>query len=370
MNVAYFLPLGGSLDALFKTGQLNRFLKGELGKYLTKFEKIYIFDYSDKLVDTGNARIIQICNSSKLHRFFYTLIFPFKHRRILNNCQGIRVSHLTGIIPAMTAKLFYGKAFVYNSAYDYSNFAILQKKYLIAVGMKFLEIASFFFVNGVIFANKKLYQNNKKFWNINAMYIPNGVDTDIFKPPGAETKNNNKKYEILFVGRLEKQKNVINLVKAISLLNDKNIELVIIGSGEEGAAIKSFCRQCRIKCEIIPKVKNEDLVKYYQNCDLFVLPSLAEGSAKVLLEAMACGCVCLVSKIKENLEIVTERVNGFTTGTTPDEMAQKIGSQEIKENLEEIKLNARKTILKGFSLDKIMEREVNFVINSIYDRKN
>jgi glycosyltransferase involved in cell wall biosynthesis len=362
MKIAYFLPAGGSLESLEKTGQLTRFLKGELSFYLQHFEKIYIFDYSNKHCDMGDSRIIQVCNDSKWHRFLYSFIFPIKYRKTIRQCDVIRVSHLTGVLPAILAKISYGKPFAFNFAYDYAGFAWSEKKYIHSIMMKILKIIAFFFADGVIFANKKLLSDNLKYWNLKSAYVPNGVDIQKFKPRDLKNyKKNNKEYKILCVGRLEKQKNIFNLVKAINSLNDSSIKLTIIGHGEESTHIKSFLQQNRIKCEIIPKVNNEDLVGYYQHCDLFVLPSLAEGSSKVLLEAMACGCICLVSNIKANSEIVIDGVNGLTTGVTFDEIVKKIKNVKIKGNLDKMRSNARRTIEEKYSMDAIMKREIDFV---------
>lgn len=363
MNLAYFLPLGGSFDSLRRTGQDKRFLEGELGFYLQKFEKIYIFDYSNIKYETNNKKIIQICNSSNLHRFIYALIFPIVNRSIIKSCEIIRVSHLTGMIAGIFAKLLFDKKIVFNYAYDYADFAWHEKKYVRGLLLMLLSRLSFYFSGGIIIASKTYFNkiNNKdkrKF-----IWIPNGVDIDKFKKK-PQPKSSNF-YKILFIGRLTEQKNILNLVSAINTVGNPKIKLTIIGQGELKEKILSLVKKHKINIDLFDKISNEKLADYYQECDLFVLPSLREGSSKVLLEGMSAGSICLVSRIPENTEIVKDGINGFVSGFSSQELANKIKYIMSSNNRLKISENARKTIEENYSMEKVLRREVDFVESKI-----
>lgn len=364
MNLAYFLPLGGSLESLKQTGQDRRFIDGELSYYLKKFQNIYIFDYSNIRYVAQNKRIIQIRNSHCLHRFIYASVMPLIHRRVIKDSAVIRVSHLMGVIPAIVCKIFYGKNFIYNFAYDYVGFAWKEKKYLQSWLLKILASMAPFFSKGIIFANKTLGYDDI-YHRSGRVFIPNGVDTKIFQPASARSEHQKKRYEILFIGRLVPQKNILNLLDAIKSLNFARIKLTFIGEGELADEVKKRCEKDKINLLMRGRIENEELPTYYQRANLFVLPSFYEGSAKVLLEAMSCGSVCLVSRIPENREIIKEGINGFLCGTTAREIGNKIKYIMTlpKDKIRQIKINARKTIEENYSLVEVMEREVEFVLS-------
>lgn len=359
MNLAYFLPLGGSLDSLRRTGQDKRFLEGELGFYLQKFEKIYIFDYSNIKYETNNKKIIQIYNSSNFHRFIYALIFPVVNRRIIKSCEVIRVSHLTGMIAGIFAKLLLDKKIVFNHAYDYADFAWREKKYMRSILLTLLSRLSFYFASGMIVASKTYFNKIKKNDNGKFIWIPNGVDIDKFKKKPREKSKDS--YKILFIGRLTEQKNIINLIEAIKIIDKSEIRLTIIGKGELKEKISTLIKKYKINGEIIDRVSNEKLFTYYDKADLFVLPSYAEGSSKVLLEGMSTGSVCLVSHIPENTEIIQDGKNGFVCGFSPEEIADKIKYIMSGGGWLKIADNARRTIEDNYSMEKVLRREVDFV---------
>lgn len=361
MNLAYFLPLGGSLESLALSGQDKRFLEGELSYYLQKFDKIYIFDYSNIKYDTQNTKIVQVCNKSNHHRYIYAFLLPIIQRKIIKSCSVIRVSHLTGMIAGFVAKLIFKKKVVFNYAYDYAKFARYEGKYARSLLLIFFSKLSFIFADGIICANQKYSQMLTGIYGSKAVWIPNGVNTGMFSPEENLKEKNDSIYNILFVGRLAKQKNIINLVEAIHILNNKNIKLTIIGKGGLENEIKHKCKDCKINLELIPKIDNENLPMYYNSCDLFTLPSLAEGSPKVLLEAMSCGSVCLVSDIQENTEIIKNEVNGYVCGQSAKEISDKIKYMMQKIDALRIKKNARETTEKQYAMEIVMKKEVNFV---------
>lgn len=83
--------------------------------------------------------------------------------------------------------------------------------------------------------------------------------------------------QILYVGRLIKRKGVIYLIKAFQLLKEKidDAHLIIIGDGEEEDCLKEYVRKNNIdNVTFCGKVDNDELKKYYVNCNLVVVPSI------------------------------------------------------------------------------------------------
>ena len=129
--------------------------------------------------------------------------------------------------------------------------------------------------------------------------IPMGVDTRLFSNKNVKLKHNqykNKKI-ILFVGRLNEQKGVEYLIKAMPKVNEKikNALLLVVGEGSYKDYLNKLADSLNVKnIEFRGAVNHEKLADYYNLADVFVLPSVAsrigtEGLGLVLLEAMSCG---------------------------------------------------------------------------------
>jgi len=124
--------------------------------------------------------------------------------------------------------------------------------------------------------------------------IPNGVDLEEFNPKVLPIKKFiDGKINILFVGRIEKRKGLIYLLKAYKILEKKfpNLRLIIIGEGPLKAECQQYVRENNLKEVYFEgRVVGRELVSYYNGCDIFCSPAIfGESFGIVLLEAMACG---------------------------------------------------------------------------------
>ena len=105
---------------------------------------------------------------------------------------------------------------------------------------------------------------------------------------------------ILYVGRLNARKNVESLLKAIPLLHDSKIAVVVAG-GADGKndsfkAILSDNPGLRDRVQLTGRICNDDLPALYAMATLFCFPSFAEGFGLPPLEAMASGIPAVVTK--------------------------------------------------------------------------
>lgn len=127
---------------------------------------------------------------------------------------------------------------------------------------------------------------HKKAFNNDAIAIYNGIDLKKFKFIG---KNNNTKKRILAVGRLNAQKDYPNLLKALSMMPNKNIfKLLIAGEGEEREKIEKLILTYKLDCCVELLGRREDIPELFKEADFFVLSSAFEGFGLVVAEAMAC----------------------------------------------------------------------------------
>lgn len=140
---------------------------------------------------------------------------------------------------------------------------------------------------------------------------PYGVDIDFFKP-GAEKRRNLKVIKVMTAGMLGLRKGTYYLLEAVRRLRAKNVpvELYLFGNPDAEFARRIVTRYRDI-ISYIGTVPHSALRMHYQNADVFVLPSLVEGFARVVLEAMACGTPCIVTPNTGHEQTVDEGIDGF-----------------------------------------------------------
>ena len=113
--------------------------------------------------------------------------------------------------------------------------------------------------------------------------VPFGVDTNRFRP---SSRRENSKFRALFVGQISQRKGIKYLLEAWKGLCLPNAELLLagtlIGSGNGLAPYAGCFRH-------VAALPHDEVHQYFADADLFVYPSLHEGSALAIFEALACG---------------------------------------------------------------------------------
>jgi glycosyltransferase involved in cell wall biosynthesis len=122
------------------------------------------------------------------------------------------------------------------------------------------------------------------------------------------------KLNILFCGQLIPRKNLITLINAFKLLNNKDCALIILGDGPKKEEYETYCIKNIIRNVFFRGHQDfEEIVKYYAISDVFVLPSYREVWGLVVNEAMACGLPILCSnRAGVASDLVKNGVNGYT----------------------------------------------------------
>jgi glycosyltransferase involved in cell wall biosynthesis len=108
-----------------------------------------------------------------------------------------------------------------------------------------------------------------------------GTDTDFFCPP--EQPSGDAPFTILFVGSLDYRKGALYLLEAYRRLNWVDARLVIVGPQQGQLPLASY----EDSFTHVPSASRAEVRAWYQKASVFAFPSLAEGSARVLFEAMA-----------------------------------------------------------------------------------
>lgn len=154
--------------------------------------------------------------------------------------------------------------------------------------------------------------------------VPMGVDTNIFRPKSISIRSKFKKYKnkriILFAGRLNEQKGVEYLIKAMpNVISEvKNSKLLVIGEGDYKKYLEKAASGMKLDgyVEFLGSKSQAELADYYNLADVFVLPSVTvnigtEAFGLVLLEAMACGACVIGSSSGGIKDIIKNNANGL-----------------------------------------------------------
>ena len=122
--------------------------------------------------------------------------------------------------------------------------------------------------------------------------MPLGVDTSRFRP-AAEPRRGGP-FRVFFAGQMSVRKGVHHLLAAGQAAGLRNAELVFAGAPRD-AYIRELIGKAGASVRHLGFVPHARLHEAYQNADVFVFPSLAEGGVYVIYEALAAGLPCIVS---------------------------------------------------------------------------
>lgn len=183
-------------------------------------------------------------------------------------------------------------------------------------------------------AGKYLY--GKKTFKV----IKNGVDVSKFRYNEEIQKSKRKElgiencFVIGHIGRIELQKNhmfLLEIVKEMSKIN-KNIKLLIIGTGELEEKVKDRIKELQIEENVMMLGVRSDVSELYQAMDVFCLPSLFEGLPLVSVEAQISGLSCFFADTITRECKILERSKYISLNESPKYWANEILKENKKQN--------------------------------------
>jgi len=356
-----------SLEAMSRNGQLPRLIF-YLESYSAQFDKVYVVTHDKKNMQrclpdgcfhlyTGNL---------PAGRLIHPFVAPLLFRRELGESNVYRVLglFLQSMIPSIIASFLYTKPVVATYQYRYSEFAKIEgKSPLIILLTRLKEKVGLLLAARVIVTTKDLEKyvksevHGKEIW-----LIPNGVILDFFSETRKRQPRKGSNRNVLFVGRLTKQKNLFSLLEAIQSMNGLN--LTIVGEGPLRKELIDYSKELGLDVGFEGYVSYDQLREYYYASDVFVIPSLIEGHPKVLLEAMACRLPVVGTNVEGTKEIITHGHNGLLCDTNPESIGNAVKRLlEDREFTEKLGENARKLIVKEYDLKSLLARETTLMMD-------
>ena len=207
------------------------------------------------------------------------------------------------------------------------------------------------------------YKSNTKKIEI----ITNGVELAGKNRKRSQSTKGTRTIQLLTVSRLEHQKGVDLLIKAINQIKDKMppFQLTIIGNGSQRNNYELQITKYKLEdnIKLVGKKTGEDLKNEYQNADLFILPSRAEGQPIVILEAWAHQLPVIATKVGHNPYMIKEDQTGWLASPNSVKSLEKTIRKALKQTSKwkTIGKNGYNQVQKHYTWDTISEK-----INKIY----
>ena len=160
---------------------------------------------------------------------------------------------------------------------------------------------------------------------------------------------------LLSIGELNVNKNHQVVVKALAMLNNKNVHYAIAGTGNQKENLLALAEELGVKEQFHLLGYRTDALKLYKGADIFVFPSFREGLSVSMMEAMASGLPIVCSKIRGNIDLVVENEGGFHFNPN-EKIDLKNKINEICKNVSLRKFfgSVNKNNINKFSLDNVL----------------
>lgn len=320
MKVAFFFTYGYSIKTWNDSGTLKRELKIlELLslKYGYEFTLYTYGDLNDlnlikRYYDFEVVPIYSLVKKNKYRsvNFLKSLFYPFILKEDFKKFDLVHQHQLQGVWVTLLIRLLYKIPLIVRTGYDVytfakyeqkSNLKIFIYKVLTYLALKFSDLYTV-----TSSTDFEMLSKNFKFEKNKLKIRPNHIDV-LEKIPDFHKRSRNR---ILSVGRLVEQKNFKVLINEFANTNEI-LEIDIVGSGKLKKHLSELAKQNNVHLNFLGNCSHEELMELYKNYRYYVSTSTFEGNPKTILEAMSCGCIVLVSNIKNHSELVENKIDGF-----------------------------------------------------------
>ncbi len=168
----------------------------------------------------------------------------------------------------------------------------------------------------------------------------------------------NKNYLILgCIARLVPQKSIENLLLSLTYLKKFKLKLIIVGNGPLKIKLKNYSKKLKVDNQIIWIDFLDDVKKFYNYIDIFVLTSLYEGLGLVFLEAMICKKPIISSNTSAMKEVIKNNYNGILVKpNNPFLLSKAIFKLRNRKFRNKLGFAGFKYVKKNFSVKQMYEK--------------
>lgn len=333
-NKEYFF-----IDCNYKTGLFSDFVETS---WYQKFLKFFIQKNDERKYDLfisiSSAGYPVISNKN----YFNFKILTVSHGTALSEFKSLIREFSLFSFPVLKSLPY----FLYNYFYKQPNF-ILNSDKVVCVGE---------FVRDNL--RREVGSKTLDLFKV----IFNGVEIEEVE----KTFEREGKLKVLFAGRLERSKGVLDLIESVRTLD---VDLFVAGSGnlKDEAVSLVNSHGIQTKVNFLGKLTSKELKEYYLKSDILVVPSLrVEGFPMSIIEGMSYYLPVIATKSGGNVDAVVDNKTGFLidVGDTKNLTEKLKYFDTYPEKIKEFGLNARNSVEHKFSLG-IMKTEYKNLIESM-----
>jgi glycosyltransferase involved in cell wall biosynthesis len=368
-SLVLFSELYSSLRKGERFGQLERNMRlFERFLELGRFHEVLFFSYDpsdhEKLAELHSqgklAPGIRVLTppavlATRLGSLLYSLIGPLIHRRAMSQAEVLRTHQVSGSWTALIAKLLYRKPLLFRVGYPLSprfrdENKPIHRALALMVEMLLTRKADHIAVTSRTM--RRLYMDLSGGRDVTV--LPNYADVSGF----TQIANYDASRPVLYVGRLEPEKNVGNLIRACALAG---VPLTIYGRGSLETELRALAHDCQAEVRFMGVVPNSALMRIHHDHAVFALCSPREGMPKALIEAMASGLICIGTDTEGINELIADGETGYLIPDTAPESIARVLKRVIANPDPAVGRRARELVCNTLSLEHAVRMELEII---------
>ena len=316
-----------------------------------------------------NSSSLDLENNRQYHLAFTRNLFAVNNVKCLIKLRGIikrqnyEIIHLHTPIAAFIGRLAAHTLNIKNVIYTVHGFHFYRGAPLVNWLVYYpLEWIAMRWTDQLITINQEDYEIARKMAsNRTKVYKVNGVGLDLIKySKGSlskirrELRLSDKDFVVTIIGELNRNKNQMQLIKAIESLDDK-FKVIIVGDGQNKNVLKKYVNLKKLESRVKFLGIRMDINDIISASDVMASMSYREGLPRNIMEGMAQGKPFIVTNIRGNRDIIKNGINGFIIELDrPGLTALAIKKLENKNLLYRIKATNLQEV-KKYSNDRILE---------------
>lgn len=359
-----------SLKTWVETGLLER-EKAIYEKQLEQqiYEEIYWFTYGTK----DQALYERLVREGKLHPKIkvvhmpglfvgrlgyniYSILMPFIQKKYFKKIHLIKSNQMDGAWTGIVAKKAYGIPFYFRTGYTNTLFYERMNGKRDWNFKKFAKLEKLLYekcdIASVTSRHDKDYVcESYGIARDKITVLTNYVETKKFYDRDAACRNE----RIIFVGRLSEQKNLFHTIEAVK---NAGMGMDLYGQGDLKSSLQEFAAKIGADAIFKGSVANDKLPEILNTYKYYILASDYEGMPKTLLEAMACGNLCIGTNVEGIREVIVDGENGYLADEPTVSSIQNAIERAAEDKDYSIKTeNGKRMIDEQYSLQSIINKE-------------
>ncbi len=390
MLIDQFYPVIGGAEQQALRISLKLIAKGHKVLVLTRKSDKDLSDFEEyRGIEIFRLPIIGVSGKQKLKSTYPALkwLIANKNKYDIIHCHGVNPLEWGALFASFKTKKPYVIKIPLSNYFNYAGAKKgyhlrlgskknLSKKYLRPMMLPVLKLVRKKMINKAnrIFAISPEISKSLTVGGIRHVSdIPNGIDTDFYKPVSVTEKMAIRKKlnlpvdHIIFVfsGRLAAEKNVETMLKGWHdfMASDfsPKARLLILGDGNgQTYSVEDDLKNMVLRHDIrnVAFLGSVNNVREYLQCaDCFILPSLWEGMSNALLEAMSCGLPTIASNIPGNNAMIDQDKSGFLFNPLQYEILSKYINKICHDDILRKLMGerARQLAVEKYSINRVTE---------------